>query len=78
MKLNYCNIDNKIIDCIFDVTPEKIGRYTPITHIPILNYKLFKKLKYKYVFLFAWNHKKEILEKEKRNGNKNIKWITHL
>ena len=76
--LNYCNIDNKIIDCIFDVTPEKIGRYTPITHIPILNYKLFKKLKYKYVFLFAWNHKKEILEKEKRNGNKNIKWITHL
>ncbi len=76
--LNYCNINHKIIDCIFDVTPEKIGRYTPLTHIPILNYKLFKKMKYKYVFLFAWNHKKEILEKEKRNGNKNIKWITHL
>ena len=35
-------------------------------------------MNYKHVFLFAWNHKKEILEKEKKNGNKNIKWITHL
>ena len=76
--LNYCGIDFNIIDCIFDVTPEKIGKYTPLTHIPILNYKFFKKMKYKYVFLFAWNHKKEIFEKERRNGNKNIKWITHL
>ena len=76
--LNYCNIDHKIIDCIFDVTPEKIGKYTPLTHIPIFDYKLFKKMNYKHVFLFAWNHKKEILEKEKKNGNKNIKWITHL
>ena len=76
--LNYCKINNKMIDCIFDVTPEKIGKYTPLTHIPIIDYKLFNKMKYKYVFLFAWNHKKEILEKEKKNGNKNIKWITHL
>ncbi len=76
--LNYCKINNKMIDCIFDVTNEKIGKYTPLTHIPIIDYKLFKKAKYKYVFLFAWNHKKEILEKEKKNGNKNIKWITHL
>ena len=76
--LNYCKINNKMIDCIFDVTNEKIGKYTPLTHIPIIDYKLFKKMKYKYVFLFAWNHKKEILEKEKKNGNKNIKWITHL
>jgi len=73
--LNYCNINNKIIDCIFDTTPDKIGKLSPGSHIPIVNYNLFKKSKYKNVFLFAWNHKKEILKKEK---NKKIKWFTHL
>ncbi len=74
--LNYCKIDTKIIDCIFDTTPEKINKYSPGMHIPIINYKHFKKKDYKNIFLFAWNHKKEILRKEKRLQN--INWITHL
>ena len=45
-------------------------------HIPIINYKNFKNSEYKYVFLFAWNHKNEILKKEK--SQKKIKWLTHL
>ena len=73
--LNFCNIDNSMIDCIFDTTDDKIGKVTPGTHIPIVDYKLFKKSKYKHVFLFAWNHKKEILKKEK---NRKIKWFSHL
>ena len=74
--LNYCNINNKMIDCIFDTTKDKIGKYTPGTHIPIVNHKCFKNSKYEHVFLFAWNHKKEILKKEKKL--KNVKWFTHL
>ncbi len=74
--LNYCNINFKHIDCIFDTTPFKIGRYSPGTHIPILNHKLFKKKNYKNVFLFAWNHKQEIMKKEKKL--KNINWFSHL
>ena len=35
-------------------------------HIPIVDYKYFKKSNYKKIFLFAWNHKKEILKKEKK------------
>ena len=73
--LNFCNINNSMIDCIFDTTKDKIGKLTPGTHIPVVDYKLFKKSKYKHVFLFAWNHKKEILKKEKK---KKIKWFTHL
>ena len=73
--LNFCNINNSMIDCIFDTTRDKIGKLTPGTHIPVVDYKLFKKSKYKHVFLFAWNHKKEILKKEKK---KKIKWFTHL
>ena len=73
--LNFCNINNSMIDCIYDTTRDKIGKLTPGTHIPVVDYKLFKKSKYKHVFLFAWNHKKEILKKEKK---KKIKWFTHL
>ena len=74
--LNYCSIDNSMIDCIFDTTPDKINKLTPGTHIPIKNYNNFKKSNYKHVFLFAWNHKKEILKKEK--NKKNIQWFSHL
>ena len=47
-------------------------------HIPIRHHKDFIIEKPDALLLFGWNHKKEIFEKEKRNGNKNIKWITHL
>ena len=62
--LNYCKINHAHIDCIFDTTPDKINKLTPGTHIPIRDYKYFKDLATK-CFLFAWNHKKEILKKEK-------------
>ena len=29
-------------------------------------------------YLFAWNHKKEIFEKEKEFKSKNGKWISHI
>ena len=74
--LNFCKINKKMVDCIFDTTKEKIGKFTPGTHIPILDYNQFKNSNYKYVFLFAWNHKKEIMRKEKQK--KYIKWFTHL
>jgi methylation protein EvaC len=74
--LNYCKINHKHIDCIFDTTPDKINKLTPGTHIPVKNYKYFQKSSYKNVFLFAWNHKKEILLKEK--NKKNIQWFSHL
>ena len=73
--MNYCKITPKHIDCIYDTTPEKINKYSPGMHIPIKDYKLFRKSNYKNIFLFAWNHKKEILKKEK---SKKINWFSHL
>jgi len=74
--LNYCGINHKYIDCIFDTTPYKIGKFSPGTHIPILNYKYFRRGKFKNVFLFAWNHRQEIMKKEKKL--KHINWFSHL
>ena len=74
--LNFCGINSKQIDCIFDTTPDKINKLTPGSHIPIVDYKYFKNSNYRNVFLFAWNHKKEIMIKEKKK--KNIHWFSHL
>lgn len=76
--LNYCNIGRELIDCIFDTSENKIGKFSPGMHIPILNMKDFKKSKFDYAYLFAWNHKKEIFGKEKAFKKKGGKWISHV
>ena len=73
--LNYCNINNKIIDYICDTTPEKIGKFSPGTHIPIVDMNYFEKFTPDVAYLFAWNHKDEILKKEK---NYKGKWFSHV
>ena len=39
--LNFCGINDNLIDCIYDTTPDKIGKYSPGMHIPIKDYKEF-------------------------------------
>jgi methylation protein EvaC len=75
--LNYCKIGNDKIDFICDTTPKKIGKYTPGTHIPVVSMSHFKKKIPDSIFLFAWNHKKEIFKKEKEFINKS-KWFAHI
>ena len=73
--LNYCNIDHQFIDFICDTTPEKIGKFSPGTHIPIVNVSHFHATNPDAVYLFAWNHKDEILKKE---NNYKGKWFSHV
>ena len=75
--LNYCGINNKHIDFICDTTKNKIGKYTPKTHIPIVDVNYFRQNIPDYTFLFAWNHKNEIFKKEKKILNK-TNWIAHI
>jgi SAM-dependent methyltransferase len=75
--LNYCDIGPELIECIYDTTPLKIGKYSPGKHIPIVNYKDLSLNSYNTFFLFAWNHINEIMAKEKDSTN-SYKWITHI
>ena len=64
--LNFCGIDSNLIEKIFDNSITKIGKKTPgMSLINIVDSDEFKNFKSDYCILFAWNHKKEILEKEK-------------
>lgn len=40
--LNYHNLDFKTIDYISDISPTKIGKYTPMSRIPIVDDDIFK------------------------------------
>ena len=73
--LNYCNIDSKYIDFICDTTKEKIGKFSPGMHIPIVDMSHFYKNLTDSIYLFAWNHKKEIFDKEK---NFKGEWFSHV
>ena len=41
--LNYCKIGPDLIDFITDTTKEKIGKFSPGMHIPIIDHKFFVK-----------------------------------
>ena len=75
--LNYCDLDHKYIDYFLDTTPNKQNKYTPGTKIKILKYKNGINKNIKYVFLGAWNFKKEIFNKEKKFVKKGGKFIIH-
>ncbi len=73
--LNYCNIGNEHIDFICDTTKEKIGKFSPGMHIPIKDMNYFHKNITDCIYLFAWNHKNEILNKEKKFKGE---WFSHV
>ncbi len=75
--MNYCGINNDDVRFICDTTPEKIGKYTPGTHIPIVSMKYFYSNLPDAIFLFAWNHKKEIFRKEGKII-KRANWFAHV
>ena len=75
--LNYCNIDDQTIDYFLDTTKDKQNKYTPGTKIKIHKYKGGINKNVDYVFLGAWNFKREIFKKEKKYIKAGGKFIIH-
>ncbi len=73
--LNYCKIGTNYIDYICDTTKEKIGKFSPGMHIPIKDMNFFHNNMRDCVYLFAWNHKDEIFNKEKSFKGE---WFSHV
>ena len=61
--LNYCGIDTDLIQSIVDETPEKQGRFTGGTQIPIVCFDSFLIEKPDYILILPWNFKAEMIEK---------------
>ena len=73
--INFLKLDNDTIDCITDISPHKINKYTPLSRIPIVHDKILKKFKEKvYVLILSWNIS-NILIKKIKNLNKKLVFI---
>jgi hypothetical protein len=60
--LNYCGIRTDFLDFTVDRNPYKQGKYTPGTHIPILEPGRLIAARPDYVLLLPWNLRDEIVE----------------
>ena len=75
---NYFGITPDLVECIYDTTPIKQNKLSPGMHIPVLPYEQFRSSNPDYVLLYAWNHAREIMEKEKDFMSDSRHWITYI
>ncbi len=61
--LNFCKIGPNILDCASDRIQHKVGRYTPGSHIPIVDDETVCQLNPDYGLLLSWNLANEIIKK---------------
>lgn len=73
--LQFCGFSDRDIPAIADVNPDKLGCFTPGTHIPIISESEARAMKPDYFLVLPWHFKAGILEREKEflaNGGKMI------
>jgi dTDP-4-dehydrorhamnose reductase len=70
--LNACRLDSATVDYIVDDTPEKIGKYSPGTGIPIVDRSVLADDPPDYLVILAWNFAREIIETTSGFGGKYI------
>ncbi len=73
--LQVCGINNNYLDSVYDKSKLKQGKYTPGTHIKIIDPKFIKAKNTDYLLLLSWNLSKEIAKQEKKYLKENGKII---
>jgi len=73
--LQFCGFGTDDIPAIADVNPEKFGRVTPGTHIPIISEADAKKMNPDYYLVLPWHFKEGILRREKEYLSSGGKFI---
>ena len=75
--MNYCHIGPDLVPVVCDSTPEKQGRLTPGSQIPVCAPEVFSHPYPDYALLFAWNHADEIMAKEHAFHENGGRWILY-
>jgi hypothetical protein len=53
--LNFYGLNNNLIDCVTDSSNNKIGKFTPLTRIPIHPDEILKEFSSPFIIFTAWN-----------------------
>jgi len=73
--LQFCKIDKRCIDFVYDKSKFKQGKFTPGSHIQIVDPKFINYHQPDYLLLLSWNISKEIAKQEKKYLNEIGKMI---
>jgi hypothetical protein len=76
--LQWCGIDNRIVDCAADRNPEKHGARTIGTDIPIASEEESRALKPDYYLVLPWHFREEFLRRERDTLESGTKFIFPL
>ena len=76
--LQFCGIDNSIIDYAADRNPRKYGARTLGTEIPIISEAESREMNPDYYLVLPWHFKKEFLERERKTLDKGVGMIFPL
>ncbi len=76
--LQWCDIDNSIVDYAADRNPDKDGAKTIGTDIPIISEEKSRAMNPDYYLVLPWHFKAEFLEREKEAINKGTGFIFPL
>ena len=75
---NYAGIGPDLITLVYDNTPSKIGKLTPGMHIPVVDESRFASDSLDVAFLAAWNHEREIVDRQSAFADQGGRWLTHI
>ena len=73
--MQFCGIDQSLIDKVYDKSSLKNGKFTPGTNIKINLPNKINKKNVDYLLLLSWNIKSEVLKQEKNFLKKGGKFI---
>jgi SAM-dependent methyltransferase len=76
--LQWCDIDNTMIECAAERNPDKYGARTLGTNIPIISEADSRAMNPDYYLVLPWHFKKEFVEREKESIDKGIGFIFPL
>lgn len=76
--IQFCKIDDKLLDYIVDDAPMKQGYYTPGSHLLIKSREALNEELPDYIIIFAWSFFNEIIEKNINYLHQGVKFIIPL
>lgn len=75
--LNYCNLDEDLIDYLAEKSEFKIGAFSPGMHLPVVDESRLFKDQPDYALMLSWNIADELMPKIKNKGYKGKFIIPH-
>jgi hypothetical protein len=74
--LTYYGLNKTNMNAITDTSPLKIGKFTPLTRLPIKNDQILKNINEPVVILLAWNLSNDLKSKISQI-NRNVIFFPH-